>query len=352
MGERGRNVALAAVTIGLTLLACEFGLRLWQGVAPLDFPNFRDRDPYRVKETVRYDAALGWALKDNLDRPGLHTVAHGIRRNNTAQSGLRPGHVLVVGASITEGFALNDEQTWPAQLEARIGEPVDNAGVVGYGLDQMALRAEELLPLERPRLVLLGVGTPNIEWMQSTVMRGASKPFFTIDGGVLTLRNVPVPGAEPSLSERIKDVLGYSALVDYAMSRIDPRGWYAAGAHNAQGSFDPIDVSCRLLDRLKTELAERNARAVLVIEPQWREVVLRAPTRELDLIEQCARQAGVPIVDSLATWRLDYQADPQRVADYWEKGQHRHLTEAGSRRLADLIAAVLTAEQRQSDEAR
>ena len=78
------------------------------------------------------------------------------------------------------------DRTWPAQLEALTGEPVDNAGVVGYGLDQMVLRAEQLLPVERPRLVLLGIGTPNIEWMQSTVMRGASKPFFSVDRNALS----------------------------------------------------------------------------------------------------------------------------------------------------------------------
>jgi hypothetical protein len=350
VSERGRNLVLTIVAIGLTLQVCELGLRIWLGISPLDVSNFRDRDPFKVRVTIRYDAQLGWALKDNLDRPDIHTLAYGLRRNSPAQNGPRPGNILAVGASITEGYPLTDGQTWPAQLEALTGQPVDNAGVIGYGLDQMVLRTELLLPVERPLVVLLGVGTPNIEWMQSSVVRGAAKPFFGVDNGVLTVHNVPVPENRPGLAERMKEALGFSALVDYAMSRLDPGGWFPHATRDAQGSADPIDIGCRLLERLKNELDAHGARAIFVVEPQWQEVASPpVPTRELDSVEQCARQAGLPIVDTSAAMRADYQADPQRVTNYWEAGQHRHLTQAGSRRVAELVAAMLATDQRQSE---
>lgn len=94
----------------------------------LDLPNFRDRDPLRAKDTVRYDADLGWALKENFDRADLHTLAYGHRRNGPAQSAPRPGHGLAVGASNNEVFR---------SATNRVGRPapVDNAGVI-YGLDR------------------------------------------------------------------------------------------------------------------------------------------------------------------------------------------------------------------------
>jgi hypothetical protein len=344
----GKNFLVALVTIVLSLFACEMTLRAWRSVPVLSTVDFRNLDPNGVKQTVKYDPRLGWVLKDYFNRPDLHTVAYGVRRNSATQIGVRAGHVLAVGASLTEGFQLEDEQTWPAQLEALTGEPVDNAGVVGYGLDQMVLRAEQLLPVERPRLVLLGIGTPNIEWMQSTVMRGASKPFFSVDRNALSLV-LPAPETKPNLSKRIKDILGHSALIDFAMSRIDPYGWYPHAASDAKGSFDPVEVSCRLVERLKAELDETGARAIVVVEPQWREVVSGALTPGLDHIIQCARQAGLAIVDTLTAWRADERADPPRVADYWEKTQHRHLTEAGSGRVAVLVAETILTEQRQSE---
>jgi hypothetical protein len=350
VSERGKNVALTAAALGLALLMCELSLRAWLGVPLLDFPNFRDRDPFKVKDTVRYDAELGWALKENFNRADLHTLAYGIRRNGPAQSGLRPGHGLAIGASITEGFALNDDQSWPAQLEALTGEPVDNAAVIGYGLDQMVLRAEALLPVEQPRLLLLGIGTPNIEWMQSTVVRGASKPFFSVADGTLIIRNVPVPPLDAGPLEQIKEALGYSALIDFGMSRLGPGAWYPPITRDNRGSADPVDVSCRLLRRLKGELDARDARALFVVEPQWQEVVPpQASTRELDAVQQCARQAGIGIVDALAAMRAEHLADALSVAHYWEMGQQRHLSEAGSRRLAELVAAALASSDRQSE---
>jgi hypothetical protein len=144
----------------LVLVICELGLRIFLGVPLLDLPNFSDRDPLRVKDTVRYDADLGWALKENFDRADLHTLAYG---NSTQRSGAKraaPGHSLTVGASNTEVFALSDEQSWPAKPEALTGEPVDNAGVIGYGLDQMVLRAQQLLPIEQPRVLLSASARP------------------------------------------------------------------------------------------------------------------------------------------------------------------------------------------------
>ena len=350
MSERGKNVALTAATLCLALAICELGLRVFLDVPLFDFPNFRDRDPQRVKDTVRYDADLGWTLKENFNRADLHTLAYGIRRNGPAQSAPRPGHSLAVGASITEGFPLGDEGRWPAQLEALTGEPVDNAGVIGYGLDQMVLRAEQLLPVEQPRLLLLGIGTPNIEWMQSTVVRGASKPFFGVPDGTLALRNVPVPRLDLGPLEWIKNAFGHSALVDFVMSRLSPGSWYPPITRDNKGSADPVDVSCRLLQRLKGELDARVARALVVVEPKWQEVVPpHAPTRALDAVEQCARQAGIGVVDTLAAMRAEQQADPFSVVPYWEMRQQRHLSEAGSRRLAELVVAALATGERQSE---
>ena len=346
MTERGKNVVLAVVTICLTLLICEFGFRLWRGISPFDFSNFRD--PQNVRDTIRYDAQLGWALKDHLDRADIHTLADGIRRNSPAQSGPRPGNILVVGASITEGFPLPDGQNWPAQLEGLIGRPVDNAAVVGYALDQMVLRAEQLLSGERPRLVLLGVGEPSIGWMKSSIVRDTAKPFFTVDDDVLQVHNIPVPQFKPDPFAPIKDALGYSAVIDYAMSRIDPKGWHPTVLLDSNGSPDPVDVSCRLLRRLQGELAERGVHAIFVVEPQWQEVVrAKSAPHDLELVEQCAREAGLSVVDTLAAWRADYQSDPRRVANYWE-AEHRHFTTAGHRRLAELVAGALS-EQHQSE---
>src|SRR6266852_8734869 len=112
MAERIKNLLLTVATVCLTLLLCEFSLRLWHGVSPLDFSNFRDKWVVRVHlaDTVRYDPNLGWALKDGLNDPDFHTLEYGIRRNRPEQTGLRPGNILVVGSSFTAGWDVADAQ--------------------------------------------------------------------------------------------------------------------------------------------------------------------------------------------------------------------------------------------------
>jgi hypothetical protein len=107
VGEHGTNVALTTVVLCLVLLICELGVRVFLGVPLLDFPNFRDRDPLRVKDTVRSDAELGWALKENFNRADLHILAYGIRRNGPAQSAPRPA----IASPSVKGLPLSDEQS-------------------------------------------------------------------------------------------------------------------------------------------------------------------------------------------------------------------------------------------------
>ena len=346
MSERGKNFVLTVVTICLTLLICEFGLRAWHGVGLFDFSDFRDRDLRTVRDSVKYDSELGWTLKDNYDSPDLHTVAYGIRRNSAQQAGNRPGHLVAVGSSTTEGLSGTDEQSWPAQLERLLDQPVDNAAVVAYGLDQMVLRAERLLPLERPQILLLGVETANIQWMRSAVVWGAGKPFFTVEGNALRVNNVPVPtsGWPRDPFTRFKAVLGHSYLIDRTMSWLAPHRWSVARTGDDRGSPDPVDVGCRAMRRLERQLDAGNVRGLFVAEPQLPEVALtKEPPRELFVVQECARQAGFSIVDPFPVWQAEYRSDPHGVAAYWANGR-THYSAEGNRRLAEMVADALATE--------
>src|SRR5262249_28500724 len=216
--ERRKTLILTISTVCLTLLACEIALRVWDGVSLLNLSDFRRRgDPrFEARETVRYDPVVGWTLRDNFARPDLHTVAFGIRRSSVGQIAPRPGHILAVGSSFTQGFEVADGQTWPAQLERQIGQPVDNAGTPGYGVDQTVPRAEQLVSAMRPRVLLLGLTRQNIEWTARAVNWGRPKPFFTVEDGTLRAHNSPAPRPSADPWEPVKSFAGYSHLIDRA----------------------------------------------------------------------------------------------------------------------------------------
>jgi hypothetical protein len=351
--ERGKNVSVAVATVVLALLLCEVALRLWHGVSPLDFSNFRDQRVVKeinLIDGTRYDSNLGWSFREGLNDPGFHTSEYGIRRNSAAQTGLRSGGILAVGGSFTVGFQVTDEQTWPAQLERMTGRPVDNAAVPGYGLDQIVLRAEQLLPVARPRVLLIGLGDGNILWNGTSARWGGAKPFFTVEHGSLIVHNVPpsLPERKPDRFARVKTILGYSLVVNRLMLRIDPSGWLSDSLYVlGRVSNDPVDVSCRLLQRLKQETDRLAIRTLLIPEfNAWEIKSAAVPPASVRLVEECARAAGYRIVDTFSPWRAEYQTEPKRLDDYYlmQSGYPRHFSELGNRRIAETVAAALAIE--------
>src|SRR5260370_1132446 len=64
--------------------------------------------------------------------------------------------VLATGDSYTQGDEVDNDHTWPAQLQGLLRRRTINAGVAAYGFDQIVLRTEQLVPVVRPGLIVLG----------------------------------------------------------------------------------------------------------------------------------------------------------------------------------------------------
>ena len=345
MNARATNLLLAAGTISLALVACEVGLRLIDGVPLTSFVNFRARNAppgaiEGVKTMVQYDPVLSWTVRPHNALGRFNTVDFGIRRNRAGQGGPRTGAVLVVGGSATLGGGdLIDEQPWPAVLERIAGQPVDNAAVPGFAIDQAVLRAEALMPILRPRTLLVSISPSTIEWSGRSISWGVPKPFFTIEDGTLRAHNNPVPRWQAGPVGPIKNMLGHLRLVDRIMTAIDPDDWLAYGS-SSRGAGDPVAVSCRLLERLKAKLDQLGAHAVLVPEPTRSQLGSKVGLpAEMAQVIACGEQFGYRVVPSVAAIVSDYEADPRRTVTYFLN--ETHYTELGSRRLAEIVAAAL-----------
>jgi hypothetical protein len=344
---RAKNLLLAAGAISLALLACEIGLRLMDGVPLTRFADLRERDAPQgaiesVERIVDYDPVLSWTLRPHNTLGHFNTVQFGIRRSSAEQSGPRIGAVLVVGGSVTLGGGnLSDEQPWPAALERIVGQPVDNAAVPGFGLDQSVLRAEALIPILRPRMLLVSVSDESVRWSGRSRSWGVPKPFFSIEAGALRLHNNPVPRWRLGADGPIRNMLGHFHLVDRIMTAIDPDDWLTYGS-SSRGVGDPMTVACLLLERLKAKLDHFDVRGMLVPEPTRSKLAPRiSPPSEMEQLVECGERFGYGVVPSVAAIARDYQADPQRTATYFSN--ETHYTELGSRRLAEIVAATLPA---------
>lgn len=127
--------------------------------------------------------------------------------------------VLVLGDSFVGATQIPYERSLTAVLQRELGRTRDveviNAGVSGYGTDQEVLSLEVHGPALSPDVVVLVFTVANDVWNDHYPFESQrptyQKPYFVADGEGLRLIE-PAP-AERTLAERIRPVLGRSALL-------------------------------------------------------------------------------------------------------------------------------------------
>lgn len=350
-GSRGANMLLAAISLVLTLLAIEIGYRIVAGLPLFEFPNWRIDNTVILngRDVIVPDPALGWTLRPHNSSSGHHTIDHGIRRNSAAAA-VRPGEILAVGDSFTEGWEVEDEETWPAHLERKIGRPVLNAGVGGYGTDQIILRAEQLLPLVRPKILIVGFLDFDIHRTGHSHF-GSPKPYFTFENGALR-HHPPVlmaprreRGFFVAAGYGLRDMLGHFASIDFLLRRAAPDFWYGSEKREYRmAPNDPVQVTCALLERLKKRVDGEGIRMLLFMQYYGVSIIEDGkPPATASGVIACAKSLGIETVDQFASLRGLVEANPDALRDYYmTDGKHySHLSGKGNDHAADLLAKAL-----------
>ena len=224
---------------------------------------------HHFRGLYRYDPYLGWVPQDNVavEKWGqmVHTQEDGVRSNGLqAETGGKPC-ILVLGDSFTFGDEVGDDQTWPAQLESTTGYQVINAGVSSYGLDQMLLRAQELVEKYDPEILIVGFIYETLERSSQSVRHGVPKPYFVIQNNQLVLRNTPVPLKKNVRLDWFREVFGKSFFIHQIMSRLFPRYWWKDTIRDIRFIFnDRMEVNRRLIDRFE-ELAGDHRELIFLV---------------------------------------------------------------------------------------
>jgi hypothetical protein len=313
-----RSALFAAVTVvgalGLVLLAAELVTRVTRGeLATTD--NFIERQiRYDVHTTGigQWDAALGWSTRPSAgaDDGNASTDAFGFRHN--ARASERPVTAtpltLAVGDSYTWGFEVRNAESWPAALERLTGRRVINAGVPGYGVDQMVLRLEALLAnpaVPRPQVVVLALIADDLARIRLQRRTGLWKPWFARDPAgpdrPLTLHGVPVPPLDPGLSSvtGLRGLFGYSLFIDTLARRVDETTWLHGVPLSEWDKPVPgpeetgVLLGCQLVRRARDRAHSAGAGFVAVTLPSWGEM---GRSEWFVPFGQCVRDSGTALV--------------------------------------------------------
>lgn len=342
------GLALSAASVVLCLLAGEFVSRIVDSGASLwHWPCYAVEalKPSSWEAQFAYEPTLGWtpiagSSGTPLGKP-LSFTEEGTREQNRDRPRATGPLIVAFGDSMTEGYAVGNDETWPAHLERVTGRRVLNAGVRGYGLDQMVLRAERMIPQIRPSTVVLAFIADDISRTALSVRDAKGKPYFVSEGEGLALRNVPVQTAgRSSLMTAARHILGYSHLFDGIVNLVGlQQFWY--GREVGTG-VDPFVVSCRLMERLSSLVRREHANALVVALPEqgvFFDAKAAAGQHEaLTKVLGCAAKAGLSTLDTFAAFEKENVG--RDIGTYYTM---THFTDRGSAIAARSIAEALAA---------
>jgi hypothetical protein len=324
-----------------TLVLAELVSRLVSGVFVLSFDNLvaRELSPLRwAGGPLLYDDKLGWRLKPRGQYAGqgrpdgkLSIGALGLRGAPYDTRRVPRQAILAVGETVTLGVNIDDGETWPAQLAALLQEPVLNGATWSWGLDQIVLRAKELMPLLRPKALLVTLRPESVAETNYKTFGLGYKPYFDIVDEKLHLAGVPVPkmGEDSRDIGRPQSFLGYSHLVNTFM-RTAVGSWLSRSllqtewvdhAHLIQRAhvIDKSDeIACVLMEHL-AELKDHYGTRVVVMMV-YSEGELRAP-RSADQVPSvlvCARDRGLDTLDSYWAMNALAASDRARYRQLWQ----------------------------------
>jgi hypothetical protein len=211
-------------------------------------------DPMRPLAAGRIsaDPNLGWTVRTgvNTDRYRSEVLEDGTRRTSPAPAA--PPAILLIGDSFTFGDEVDDADTWAWKLSATCGRPIQNAGVLGYGLDQAVLRYE-LHPQWTAPIVVVSIN-------QLMVLRTSLhwdtwlKPVFELDRGALLSPRLPL--MDIAETPRQRPWLATADLI---------RLWYERLQPDPMHRDDALARVPLLLDRLREVAATRGA----VVHAVW-----------------------------------------------------------------------------------
>lgn len=356
-------LAIALSTI-VALGIAEIGLRMAYLPTPLLWQNFATQ-PVNQQVTnlaIEYDPLLGYIAKPDLRSGPTNTHGKmGVRLHQSLKPGepsppIPTGGILASGDSFTFGSEVDDDQSWPAQMEREIGIPVVNAGAGGYGVDQAVLRAEQLLEVTKPRAIIVSFIPNNMGRNEFAVNGGLPKPYFEVVKGQLELRNVPVPHYVPPASHVgiFRAVFGYSYAMFWASERLGMRDKFIARKFETRAVTNQgIDVACLLWKRLAEKVADPKIRLVALAQYAGIQVNGHDNSRDhfqVTRVLECAKQAGYIVVDSYPELRRRFEADPIKFWNNWVKEPSDqewhtgHMSNEGNRLTSELLIERLRAE--------
>lgn len=343
------RIILLVASIGILFLSLELFLRIKDGKATLI--NYRAEAISSIFHCpVVCDPKLGWIPKKGIyksDRTWnkrLTILDNGLRSNGGTDdaNNLAGAVILAVGDSFAFGDGVSDQETWPAILEKKLGTQVINAGVFGYGIDQIFLRTIDMVEKYKPKTVIFSFIPDDILRNEYTMTNNTKKPYFTIDNGQLQMHPVVCQDSQSNLSAKDqKDIWGYSYLIHTIMIKTFQKQWLLKGNINAtkvhsQGRA----VTCILLHELVKFLKAHRVEDIYVLVQYGHNRLYPDLIVLMDeMVQKCADAPDVRIINLGESFSQMRHNDPKQYNQLF--GWDSHMSAKGNQYVAKRLFEVM-----------
>lgn len=346
------NFGLTLAATSICLCGLELATRADYGVPLFATTNFvaAALDIVRANSgALVHDDLVGWRLVDNTRvGDGFNTGPYGIRMNGDATRQPPADAILTVGDSFTAGSGVRDEQTWPAQVEAITGVAVANASSGAWGGDQIVLNAERLIPVLRPKILIVSFLADDSLRNSYSTYGGGPKPYFTVEDGKLAQHNVPVPPpfAKQYPFDLWRTIFGHSQFVFRAAAAVGKLpDWIGSGRFAYMRSLsneDGVKVSCLLMDKL-VAIKQSGVRVIFMVQYNGAASLDSEPPWYGPPVLACAQDRGLETIDTFPALHQLALVDHERFVKLWidEYGQMGHMTKDGNAFIAGMVAKAM-----------
>ena len=296
---------------------------------------------HHFKGLYSYDKELGWIPSSNkrIKKWGgyVQTLDYGISSNGNNIKEEKELLVLAVGGSFVFGDEVEDNETWPAILESLIGHKVLNGGVSSYGLGQTVLRAEKLIDIYNPDVLIISFISDSINRLSLSVRHGVPKPYFLIENDKLVLKNTPVPFIKHRKLDLFRKMFGYSHLVHKLMSAYFPNYWWKGTMYEfRQIRNNKMEIAKKLFCRLAKYSGSKKRIIILVqsgSSPSKRELKILEPM----LNDVLRNTKNVKVVNNLASLISLKENDHEELKSLFVQS-YIHMSSKGNRFVAEQIS--------------
>ena len=203
---------------------------------------------------------------------------------------------LIIGDSFGFGDELDDSEALSYLLYKDYDIKNINAAVYGYGVDQMTLRALEIIKNKEISKVIMITSPGGIDRVNKSVRNNVKKPFYLFDGKKLVLNK---PGYQKIENATRNSLINKSFFIRFSLIKLG-MSKYLVNDEMVQDNLPYYLKSCKILENFQEKLNNKNINFDVVLYRDAGEIIRQKKEQKklTDNFLKCLDEINVKYLDT------------------------------------------------------